>query len=509
MSLLMSPGVAWKELDFSSYAVELATSIFGVVGQARKGKIGVNLEFSGVTDMVSKVGKPNPNFADYSLYALSQYFVTGRRALFSRIYKPSMGKTIETSTARFTVLDSGDAAIFDIVANSPGTYGNSMAFAIVNVDAASHEFDLVILDVDSRGTLVEVERFEAMTANPDEERYIESALNDGINGLSKSQYVVIDNVASWASQHPKTYASQVLDGGHDGDTPSASDYAGNSADRTGVYAFKDAESYDLNILGVPGMSHETSVMNAIQEVCEYKRKDCFGLIDPPYTEATPDDVKLWRQSLSYDTSYTSMFWPWCKIDDTYNNKKIWVPPSGFVAQRIAYSDLLTNPWIAFAGLNRGKLPGVLDIQYVTDQDQRDILYDRRININVIKREPGEGFVLWGNRTNQSKPSQLDRIHSRRMLLYLEKIVATSVKYLVFEPNDAVMWQSFKQLVTPVFQNVKENRGLESYDVIMDESTNTDLRRQRSEALGLMKVVPQGVAEMFDINFAIYPQGAKF
>jgi hypothetical protein len=514
MAVLLSPGVTWEELDFTSYAAQLATSIFGVVGQASKGKLNEPITVISATDMVKKLGNPSEDYADSALYALDQYFKKGKSALFVRITDGT-----EATSVSVYIQDSGAIEnLFRVKAISPGTWGDDLAFTVVNIDATLLEFDFVIYEKDSTGTYVEVERYEAMSLNPDEARNFEAGINEGTDAIPVSQYVEIEMDAGfvWNSQVPAEHTTAVvLAGGDNGGTPAASDYAGTLANKRGVYAFQDADSYDVNMIAVPGMSHNYVVAEAMRNVCEDIRRDCVGIIDPPYAMNTPETVKTWRQDTgagigSLDSSYTFLYWPWIKINDAYNGgKKIWIPPSGIVAQAVAYSDNLTNPWIAFAGLNRGKLPGVLDIQYVTSQNERDLLQDRKVNINPIKKEMGTGFVLWGNRTNQSKPTALDQIHVRRMLLYLEKVIATSVKYLVFDPNDPVMWMTFENMVIPIFEQVKANRGVSDYKVIMDETTNTPDVVQRKEAIGLMKLIPINAAEKFILRFALYPTGASF
>lgn len=514
MSVLLSPGVAWEELDFTTYAIQLATTIFGVVGQASKGKLNEPITITSTTDMVKKLGVPSEDFADFGLYALDQYFKKGRQALFVRVTDGT-----ETTSESVAVQDSGLVEdLFTVKAVSPGTWGDNVAFTIVEVDSTLLEFDFVVYELDSTGSYVEVERYEAMSLDPDSARNFEAGLNEGTDAIPVSQYVEIEMDAGfvWNSQVPETLSTAVaLTGGGNGGDPTTADYAGTAANKKGVYAMQDSDSYDVNMIAVPGQSHNALVAEAIRNVCEDIRRDCIGIIDPPYAMNTPDTVKTWRQDTvagmgSLDSSYTCLYWPWVKINDAYNGgKKVWIPPSALVSQAIAYSDNLTNPWIAFAGLNRGKLPGVLDIQYVTSQSERDILQDRKVNINPIKKEMGTGFVLWGNRTNQAKPTALDQIHVRRMLLYLEKVIATSTKYLVFEPNDSVMWQTFINMVIPVYEQVKANRGIDDYDIIMDESTNPPEVRQRKEAVGLMKLIPINATEKIKLQFALYPSGATF
>lgn len=523
---LLSPGVKWSELDFSTYAAQLATSVFAVVGESEKGEVGVPIEIAGATEMLAKIGKPNPNFTDKAVYALDQYFKFGSRAFFIRIARAN-AVAAESPTIQNA---GGTEDLFRIKANSVGTWGNDYAISIANVQA-NNEFDLVVEVLDpTTGQYSEIERFDAVTLDPSAEREIENIVNDGIDGTLQSQYVVLDLIYDW-SDGPVSPAEgryvlgDTSEGGIAGSHGTGnlidSDYVGNRALGTGIYAIQDSDTYDINVLAAPGAPDPSgNVANAIKEICEVIRQDCFGIVDPPEELSIPynspnviTNIKNWRTNTlsggGYNSSYTSIFWPWAQVYDSYNKRKVWLPPSGFVAQRIAYTDFLADPWFSPAGLNRGILPDVLKIGFVTNQGQRDILYDRFVNINCIKKEPGEGFVIWGNRTNQVKPSARDQITVRRMLLYLQKTIATSVKYLVFEPNDPTMWNTFKTLVNPVFERVKDGRGIEEYAIIMDGTTNNALRRSRKEAYGIFKIIPTNTAEKILMDFALFNSGARF
>lgn len=514
---LLSPGVAWREEDFSGYAAEIATSVFAVVGQASKGKTGEVIDISGATDMVTKVGSPDPNFRDQALYALDNFFKVGRIARFVRV----VGDDAEKALSPY-VRDSDDTQdLFQFEAISEGVWAHDIYVEILEVDPLENEFDLVVKVTDPNDPTkqVQVERFDAVTLDPNAERFIEVVINEGLNGTLPSNYVTILMENYTAPIDPEEVTVQLGDvgtgtggvQGNDGITPTDAQY------QAALDLFADADSYDINILAAPGVTSITENAEKVREICQDKRGDCIGIIDPPKVNSIKpldpataiSNIVAWRSGLNVTSSYTCTFWPWVKFFDSYNNRNVWQPPSGIVAARMAYTDQVSFPWYAPAGLNRGAINGALDIGYITNQEERDILYDRKVNINVIKREPGEGFVLWGQRTMQPKPTALDRINVRRLMLYLEKIVAGTVKYLVFEPNDPVMWDTFRSLVIPVFEAVKDGRGLEDYEVIMDENTVTGLARSRKEAPGLLKVVPVGSAEKIPLTFALYPAGAKF
>jgi phage tail sheath protein FI len=204
-----------------------------------------------------------------------------------------------------------------------------------------------------------------------------------------------------------------------------------------------------------------------------------------------------------------MYWPWIQIYDADLATRVWVPPSGLVSAKIAESDFRTAPWFAPAGLNRGVIVPALALEVNPNLGQRNMLYSGGNAINPIMKDSTAGIVIMGQRTLQRKATALDRVNARRTLLYLEKSIATAVRYLVFEPNDPTTWATFKALVNPVFESVKNQRGITDYEVIVDETTNDALARDRKEMNGLLKLKLTPAAEFITIDFALYSQGAKF
>jgi phage tail sheath protein FI len=161
---------------------------------------------------------------------------------------------------------------------------------------------------------------------------------------------------------------------------------------------------------------------------------------------------------------------WLKINDTYSDKQVWVPPSGFVAAKFAEVDRNAFPWSAIGGFNRGSLSGVTDIGIVTNQKQRDLLY--KININPIAFFPNDGFVIYGQKTRYLKPSAFDRLNVRRLFLHLEKATQDTLKFFLFEPNTFTTRTRLVGALTPIFEQARINDGLYSYNLICDERNNS-------------------------------------
>jgi phage tail sheath protein FI len=208
-----------------------------------------------------------------------------------------------------------------------------------------------------------------------------------------------------------------------------------------------------------------------------------------------------------DTNFASTYYPWVKIVDDEANKHVWVPPSVVVPGVIAFTDKVSHPWFAPAGLNRGGLSEVLIAKDRLTHSERDTLYEGRVN--PIATFPGEGVCIWGQKTLQAKPSALDRINVRRLLIALKKFIASSSRYLVFEQNTSSTRNRFLNIVNPYMESVQSNSGLTAFRVVMDETNNTPDVVDRNELRGQIFIQPARTAEFIVLDFVVLPTGATF
>jgi len=158
-------------------------------------------------------------------------------------------------------------------------------------------------------------------------------------------------------------------------------------------------------------------------------------------------------------------------------------------------------------LNRGGLTEVIEAETRLTHAERDSLYEERIN--PIASFPGEGVVVWGQKTLQGKPSALDRVNVRRLLIKLKKFIASSSRYLVFEQNTAATRNKFLNIVNPFLESVQQNSGLSAFRVVMDESNNTPDIVDRNIMYGQIFIQPTRTAEFIVLDFTIQPTGAAF
>jgi hypothetical protein len=208
-----------------------------------------------------------------------------------------------------------------------------------------------------------------------------------------------------------------------------------------------------------------------------------------------------------DTNYAGTYYPWVKIEDRDTSRPVWVPPSVVLPGTIAYTDKVAHEWFAPAGLNRGGLTTVLEAKTRLTHAERDDLYENRIN--PIASFPGQGVVVFGQKTLQSKPSALDRINVRRLLIAMRKFIASASRYLVFEQNSQALRNRFLNIVNPYLEQVQQNSGLSAFRVVMDDSNNTPDVIDRNQLVGQIFIQPTRTAEFIVLDFIVQPTGAAF
>jgi len=208
-----------------------------------------------------------------------------------------------------------------------------------------------------------------------------------------------------------------------------------------------------------------------------------------------------------NSSYACAFGNWVKTFDGTLNRGIWAPFSGFAASLMANTDANFQPWYAPAGFTRGVLSNVSDIAVYPKLKERDQLY--KINQNPVANFPNDGFVVFGQKTLQRKPSAFDRINVRRLFLYLEKATRATVKYFVFEPNTLFTRTQVVNVLTPIFENAKNTDGMYDYLIVCDERNNTPDVIDQNEMVIDIYIKPVRAAEFILVNFYATRTGQDF
>ena len=282
--------------------------------------------------------------------------------------------------------------------------------------------------------------------------------------------------------------------------------AGTIAYRKAIDAVSNPDEFDINMIALPGVINRlhSSVTTYAKDMCE-DRLDCFYVMD---AGAGEDSITTVNNSLtSFDSNYVATYHPWVKILDTDKNKPVWVPPSVVLPGVIAFNDAVGAEWYAPAGLNRGGLPNVIEVKTRLTHAERDTLYEGRIN--PIATFPGQGATVFGQKTLQAKPSALDRINVRRLLIAVKKYIASSTRYLVFENNTAATRNRFLSIVNPYLESIQQRNGLYAFRVVMDDSNNTPDVIDRNIMVGEIYLQPTKTAEFIVLDFNILPTGAAF
>jgi hypothetical protein len=292
---------------------------------------------------------------------------------------------------------------------------------------------------------------------------------------------------------------------------------------SGYDLFASAEDIDISLVlqGKPiGGSTSSGGMTVtnfqlanylIDNICEI-RKDCVAFITPddtivvenPGAESTA--IVNWRNAV-HDSSYAVMDSGYKYMYDRYNDVYRYVPTNGDIGGLCARTDNLRDPWWSPAGFNRGQIKNIVKLRYNPRKADRDNLYSH--GVNPVVTFPGQGTVLYGDKTLQTKPSAFDRINVRRLFIVVEKAIATASKFFLFEFNDEFTRAQFKNLITPYLRDVQGRRGITDFLVVCDGTNNTPERIDRNEFWGDIYIKPARSINFIQLNFIAVRTGVQF
>jgi len=295
----------------------------------------------------------------------------------------------------------------------------------------------------------------------------------------------------------------------------------------GQKVFNESKFQPLEDLTVPNSNQVAaykSILNTFNNFAQNVRQDCVFIADPlrqifvngdnsktlsnkanTFTGNIFNPLKNTTETLN--SNYSVIYGNWVRAYDSFIDKNVWLPFSGFAAAAYARTDTFAQPWIAPAGLTRGIIPGVLDLAFNPNQKQRDFLYT--ISVNPVVFFSGDGYVIFGQKTLQNKPSAFDRVNVRRLFLVLERATQRALKYFVFEPNTEFTRTRLKNTITPIFELAKNTQGLFDYLIVCDERNNTPDIIDRNELLVDIYIKPVKAAEFILVNFIATRTGQNF
>lgn len=288
------------------------------------------------------------------------------------------------------------------------------------------------------------------------------------------------------------------------DGSDASDAADAADIVTALGEFDNPEEIDINLLFAEGVNGDTTIHNEVIRIAGTARKDCVGFVSPDTTADSASDV---TGDLDYNSSYIVQDSSAVYVYNKYNDSYRYIPANGHIAGLCARTDDTNDPWFSPAGYNRGNLLGVTKLKWNPKKSERDTLY--KAGINPIISEPGQGILLFGDKTAQSKPSAFDRINVRRLFIVLEKAIATASKYQLFELNDEFTRAMFRNMTEPFLRDVKGRRGINDFLVVCDETNNTGSVIDANRFVADIYIKPARSINFITLNFIATRTGVEF
>jgi phage tail sheath protein FI len=559
MAFLVSPGVQVKETDLTNVIPAVSTSIGGIAGAFNWGPVEEITTVGSEKDLAAIFGTPDDNTAQYFLTAAS-FLTYGNALKVVRAATTNLNATTGGSGQLIKNRDDYDQATItaEWVAKYPGTLGNSLKVSVCPADstvfnswaykgefdiapgtstwadnrsASNDEMHIAVIDEDGKwtgnpGEVIEVHPFVSQASDAKTSQGTSNYYADVINANSK--YI-------WFGAHPSllTHAG-VVTTVHAADGTAAGDYlngitaaaiteslADGTDDNTPTVGemqtafdlLQDAETVDLNLLfAVPGADggDDVTLANYILAIAA-ARKDVVAFVSPPIEDtvgtSTPmADVTAFANQLT-STSYGVIDSTAVKVYDKYNDVYRFIPAAGHVAGLCANTDNVADAWFSPAGFNRGQILGITKVAYNPKQADRDALYKARVN--PIVSFPGQGTVLFGDKTAQSKIGPFDRINVRRLFITLEKAVATAAKFQLFEFNDEFTRAMFRNMIEPFLRDVKGRRGITDFAVVCDVTNNPGAVVDANRFVADIYIKPARSINFITLNFIATRTGVEF
>ena len=549
MGFLVSPGVDVNEVDLTNVIPAVSTSIGGIVGPFKWGPVEEVVSVGSEVELVSNFGKPDSN--NYGQWFQAAAFLQYANALNVYRYSSTGLNNASTDGGTWLVKNSDNYESQSLtaspanyfIARYPGALGNSLkvcvitsdnfaedspslggnanSIAVAAVDAApdAGEIHIVILDEDgditgTANTVLEVFKDLSVTAGKRDDgtsKYYVDVLE------TSSAYVwpTANVISATNTDSPADDYNFSLTGGSDGTAPVTKALSG-------VYttAFGDAETLDVNILiGPIGADNTADAITTANDVITVAtaRKDCVAVVSPPTTGTSGTALQstaatavtnatTWAAGVS-SSSYGIITSSAVYVYDKYNDLYRWIGSAGHVAGLLANVDNVAETWFSPAGYNRGQLRGVVKLGYNPTSAQRDTLYKARVN--PLVSFPGQGIILFGDKTAQSKPSAFDRINVRRLFIVLEKAISTASKYQLFELNDEFTRAMFRNMTEPFLRDVKGRRGVTDFLVVCDETNNTGEVIDSNRFVADIYIKPARSINFITLNFIATRTGVEF
>lgn len=536
-----SAGVYPNEVDMSLRATAAATSIVGCVGEASMGPVGVPTDVFDKEDLRATFGTAHALKYGFGLYCAEQALTRTRNLKYLRVVSndaltAGAFLTVDDATQvipnlRLNVFDNGSnepLGVFDPINNLDFTADQDgvdrvlMYFCAANPGAWNDRISIKVRPSVPAGVSLEDERhynpyqfwvdvyldFKNANSRPIESFFVsrkyelngdgaQMFVEDAINNFSK--YIRVKNNVFCPAVKIKKDAFEFLKGGADGSRPTDAQII------KAWEEFADAEIIDVNLLMNAGYT-KPAIQRKMIQIAE-NRGDCLAVLDvPDAAHEAARAVSFVRNELNVSSSYGAIYAPFVQIRDTYNDKTLFIPPSGHAVAAMAYTDYNRAVWFAPAGLNRGGVK-VLGIRTKYNQGARDAL--DRAKINPIRNIPGRGYVIMGQETLQGFDSAFSNVNVRRLINFIKKSIASAANVANFDPNDSFTRLSLVNICGDFLRPIKQGRGLYEFEAVCDNRNNqADLIASGDLVLDVYAdpVIP---AKRVHITSHIMPTGTYF
>ena len=564
MAFQVSPGVEVKEIDATSVIPAVSTSIGGTVGAFNWGPVLEICTISSEQELAEKFGTPDDNTAKHFLTAAAFLKYGNALKVVRVVGGDAKNATSDGSTGQLIKNDDdydnnyagGSLSVGDWTAKYPGVLGNSLQVSVISQGIASFsgwaysgsfdsapgtsdyavsigksgandELHVAVIDQDglwtgTAGTVLETFAFVSQGSDAKKSDGTTNYYKEVINKNSKyiwwtdhnSNLAEAGNAISSVPGGSFTTHNAAMEASLGGGVDDNAEGTGNvtaGVIASGFDLFEDAETVDVNLLFAhPDVNGAELIAEDLISIAT-ARKDCMAFVSPPIAdtvgEANPvAAVKAFADGLT-STSYASCDSSALYVYDKYNDVFRYIGASGHVAGLCANADNVADTWFSPAGVNRGQLLGVTKLAYNPKKADRDTLYKARVN--PLVSFPGQGMMLFGDKTLLAKPSAFDRINVRRLFIALEKAISTAAKAQLFEFNDEFTRANFRNMVEPFLRDVKGRRGMTDFSVICDTTNNTGAVIDGNRFVADIFIKPSRSINFITLNFIATRTGVDF
>lgn len=568
-----SPAVVVKEIDLTGGVPNVQSTTGAIVGNFRWGPAEQRVLIDNETTLANTFATPDSastidfHSAAYFLrYSGSLQVVRevtssakNARSITGQLATDSDGGLSVPTVKNGTDWDAQEATLAaasqTFVAKYPGELGNGIAVSICPASesafaswayasefdthpgtssyasaagASNDEMHIVVIDSGgefsgTRGSVLERYPFVSVGSNA---KNTDGTTNYAINAINdRSDFVWMAGFdsdfktagAGTAIDGVANYASSSSASTHHFTSGANSGSLGTSEYLTGFDLFEDKDIVEVDFLIAPGMtsrSDQTTVVNDLISTAQSLRKDCVVTASPARSDVVnlTNTATMTTNIVTTGNTFTSSSYlvadnNYLKIYDKFNDQYIHIPAASSTAGIMAATDLNRAPWFSPAGSRRGQYLGITAISYSATKAQRDTLY--KAGVNPIANIPGQGVLLFGDKTKLGRPSAFDRINVRRLFLVLERAIGRAAEQVMFEFNDEFTRAEFVNIVEPVLREVKGRRGITDFKVVCDATNNTAEIVDRNEFIANIFIKPARSINYVTLNFVAVRTGVDF